>query len=180
MSTKNFLSLPKTLVLVGMMGVGKTSVGRRLAKQLKVEFYDSDQEVENAAGCSVSDIYDWYGESAFIDTERRVISRLFDKEPHILSTGVGAFINDDNRQLIKNKGFSVWLYASLDTIYPRVARRHHRPQLEGGDKRDNLKQFIDQYYPVYEEADFKVNCDEGSPEYTVETIIKEIKDRYWV
>tara|TARA_A100000171_G_scaffold10612_1_gene8452 strand:- start:447 stop:992 length:546 start_codon:yes stop_codon:yes gene_type:complete len=171
--------LPKSVVLVGMMGVGKTSVGRKLAKRLSVEFKDSDQEVEKAAGCSVADIYNWYGESAFRDTEKRVMTRLLSEEPHVISTGVETFKDDETRQLILDKGFSVWLFATLETLYPRVAGRSHRPQLETGDKMETLQRYINDYYPIYEKADFRIDCDNRIPDTTSDLIVQEIARRFW-
>lgn len=172
--------LPKTVVLVGMMGVGKTSIGRKLAKKLEVTFCDSDHEVEQAAAFSVADIYEWYGEQAFKDTEQRVITRLLtEKEPHVLSTGVEAFINPEIRELVKRDAFSVWLKASIDTIYPRVIRRDHRPQLKNSDKRQALEKYIEDYSPIYSQADFDVDCDNHSPDQTVALIEKELGRLFW-
>lgn len=179
MTGRRLIILPKTIALVGMMGVGKTSVGRRLAKQLGVPFKDSDIEVEQAAGRSVAEIYDWYGEQAFRDTEKRVIQRLLGEKPHILSTGVEAFITPETRELLKQNAYSVWLKASLNTILPRVERRSHRPQLEKGDKSEILEELIDEYYPVYEKADIHIDCDNQSPDLTVEKIIDELEARFW-
>lgn len=179
MTTARLIILPKTITLVGMMGVGKTSVGRKLAKQLSVMFRDSDQEVESAAGQTVSNIYEWYGEQAFKDTERRVISRLLSERPHILSTGVEAFIDPETRRIIKENSYSVWLNASLDTIYPRVAHRSHRPQLEKGNKQEILQQLINEYYPIYAEADIQIECDHQSADLTVDKIIDELETRFW-
>jgi len=176
--SKNKVELPKTVVLVGMMGVGKTSIGRKLAKHLDVLFKDSDQEVEKAAGCSVSDIYDFYGEAAFVDAERRVIARLLDEKPHILSTGVGAFVTPENRATIKHKGFSIWLDASYETLISRVNRRTHRPQLEEGDKSENLKQYMEKFTPIYAEADLHISCDNQPPEKTVELIIDALEKNF--
>jgi shikimate kinase len=174
----NDFHFPKTIVLVGMMGVGKTSVGKRLAQALKVSFRDSDQEVEQAARCTIADIYSWYGEQAFIDAERRVIQRLMDDIPHVLSTGVGAFTQEENRNIIKKNGFSIWLDASLETILPRVARRSHRPQLEQGNKQEILEDLMSAYKPHYEQADFRVCCDHQSPDVTVNRILKELTNRF--
>jgi shikimate kinase len=179
MTTARLIILPKTVTLVGMMGVGKTSIGRKLAKQLKVVFRDSDQEVENAAGQTVSNIYEWYGEEVFKDTERRVITRLLSERPHILSTGVEAFINPETRSLIKQYSYSVWLKASLDTIYPRVAHRSHRPQLEKGNKKEILQDLINHYYPIYAQADIEIECDHQSADLTVDKIIEELESRFW-
>lgn len=177
-STSPPVIIPRTIVLVGMMGVGKTSIGRRLSKFLDVAFKDSDHEVEKAAGCSLTDIYDLYGEQAFKDVEKRVIARLLDDVPHVLSTGVGAFITPENRECIKKKGFSIWLNASFETLLPRVTRRDHRPQLAQGDKEELLKQYIKEYYPIYTQADFQINCDDQFPEKTVMLIIDELKRQF--
>jgi shikimate kinase len=160
-----------------MMGVGKTSIGRYLAKALNVPFRDSDHEVEQASGCSVSDIYELYGEQAFIDVEKRVIKRLMDEPPHVLSTGVGSFIPPECRELIAAKGISIWLDASYETLLPRVKRRDHRPQLEleDGEKEGLLQKYIDEYYPIYAEADYRINCDNQLPDKTVQTILEQLR-----
>jgi shikimate kinase len=176
MPYKGFLKLPKTIALVGMMGVGKTSVGRLLAKRLGIGFCDSDHEVETAAQCTVADIYAWYGEQAFKDTERRVISRLVTEPPQVLSTGVEAFITPETREVLKENCFIVWLHAPLDTIYPRVERRSHRPQLEKGDKRKILESLIEKYYPIYAEAHIKIDCTQQPLEKTVDKIIEALED----
>lgn len=170
-----FFRLPKTITLVGMMGVGKTSIGRILAKRLDVLFKDSDHEVEAAAKCSVADIYAWYGEKAFRDTERLVIKRLISESPHILSTGVEVFIHDDCRELLTENTVTVWLKASIDTIYPRVARRSHRPQLEQGNKKQILEQLIENYSPIYSTAHIHVNCDSQSAQHTAESIVLKVQ-----
>lgn len=173
---KPIVEIPKTVVLVGMMGVGKTSIGRYLAKALNVPFKDSDHEVEQASGCSVSDIYEMYGEQAFVDVEKRIIKRLMDEPPHVLSTGVGSFIPQESRDLFAQKGISIWLDASYETLLPRVKRRDHRPQLEvkDEDKEAILKHYIDEYYPIYAEADYRINCDNQLPDKTVAKILEEL------
>lgn len=179
MRSMKLIMLPKTIALVGMMGVGKTSIGRKLARQLHVAFKDSDLEVEAAAGQTVANIFEFYGEQAFRDAERRVIARLLDEKPHILSTGVEAFVTEGTRALLKEKAYTVWLRASAETIYPRVARRTHRPQLERGDKREILEGLIEAYEPLYREADIHVECDHQSPDITVDRIIAELEERFW-
>ena len=175
--TKSSIEIPKTIVLVGMMGVGKTSIGRYLSKALNVPFKDSDHEVEQASGCSISDIYDMYGESAFVDVEKRVIKRLMDDPPHVLSTGVASFIPQESRDLITAKGISVWLDASFETLLPRVKRRDHRPQLETEecDKEALLKKYIEDYYPIYEQADYRVDCNNQLPDKTVANILEQLR-----
>ena len=176
MPYRGYLKLPKTVALVGMMGVGKTSVGRLLAKRLGISFCDSDHEVEAAAQCTVADIYAWYGEQAFKDAERRVITRLVLDPPQVLSTGVEAFITQETREIIKKNCFTVWLHAPLETIYPRVERRSHRPQLEKGDKKQILETLIEKYYPIYEEADIKIDCTQQPLEKTVDKIIESLEE----
>lgn len=179
MAMLGLTKLPKSIVLVGMMGVGKTSVGRKLAERLAVDFHDSDQEVEEAAGCSIANIYRWYGEQAFKDAEGRVIARLLDETPHVISTGVETFVSPKNRDLITQKAFSIWLYAGIETLLPRVTRRNHRPQLDQGDKRQILEKYIADYYPLYEQSDFRVECDHRAADDTVECIIAELNRRFW-
>lgn len=172
------ISVPRTIVLIGMMGVGKTSIGRRLAKKLGMKFTDSDQEVENAAKCSISDIFEIYGEQVFHDTERRVIKRLLDDAIHVLATGGSAFSDEETKKLIKDYGISIWLSADLETLLPRIERRDHRPQFnEESDTRSTLSQLIDKYSPLYAEADIRIDCNNSTPEQTTDQIILEL-NRY--
>ena len=150
--------LPKTVVLIGMMGVGKTSIGRRFAKKLGVEFIDSDHEVEIAAKCSVSDIFEIYGESAFRDVERRVIKRLLNDKPHILATGGGAFTDEEIVKNIQENGISVWLKAEAETLIPRLERRDHRPQFHQGEIAGELDELMEKYSPFYSKAVIHVDC----------------------
>ncbi len=163
---------PKTIVLVGMMGCGKTSIGRRLAKRLELSFYDSDHEVEAAAGCPIKEILSVFGEEAFRSGEHRVISRLLDQETHVLATGGGSFMNNETRSLIKEKAISVWLKADLDTLVARVSRRNDRPMLIEGNQRETLEAFIAERYPVYEEADIHVQTLDEPTNATVERVIQ--------
>lgn len=179
MASRRLIILPKTIALVGMMGVGKTSIGRRLAKELSVPFKDSDLEVEAAAGQSVTDIFQRYGAQEFHDTERRVINRLLSEKPHILSTGVEAFVTPETRKILKEQTYCVWLRASLETLLPRVSRRTHRPQLEVGDKRAILEGLLAEYEPLYAEADIHIDCNQNSLDLTVETIINALAERFW-
>lgn len=171
------VTLPKPVVLIGMMGVGKTSIGRRLAKKLGVDFIDSDHEVELAAKCSVADIFEIYGEQAFRDVERRVIARLLADKPHILATGGGAFTDDESCKLIKENGISVWLKADASTILPRLERRDHRPQFHQGDIERELSELLEKYTPYYIQADIQVDCTGSSPESTTDKILLEL-NRY--
>lgn len=171
------LQLSKPIVLIGMMGVGKTSIGRRLAKKLGIEFIDSDHEVEQAAKCSISDIFEIYGEEAFHDVERRVIKRLLSEKPHVLATGGSAFADEETRNIILEGGISVWLKADPDTLLPRIERRDHRPQFNEGDTEEKLKQLLESYIPFYEQAVIHVECTNGSPEVTTDKILLEL-NRY--
>lgn len=169
------IDIPKTIVLIGMMGAGKTCIGRKLSKKLELRFADTDHEVETAAGCTVDDIYSIYGEQAFRDTEKRVLKRLLNEPIHVLSTGGGTFIHPETREMIKEHSISVWIKAELETLLPRVSRRDHRPELKGGDQEEKLKGLIDEYYPVYEEADIIVSCDGSPPDTTTDKIIQELE-----
>ncbi len=171
------IEVPKTIILIGMMGAGKTCIGRRLAKRLDLPFTDSDQEVEAAAGCSIQDIYEVYGENVFKDTEKRVVRRVLDNDIKVLSTGGGTYMDTKIRETIKEKAITVWIKAEYETLLPRVLRRDHRPQLKDGSPEDTLKSLIAEYYPVYEEADIIVSCDNSPPDQTTDKIIQEI-ERY--
>lgn len=169
----------KTIVLVGMMGVGKTSVGRRLAKRMNLSFSDTDHEVELAAGCTISDIYEIYGEQAFRDTEKRVMKRILNETPHVISTGVGTFADEATRAIIKQQATSIWLFADVEAILPRITPRSHRPQLQQeGDTKETLEKLINEYYPIYEQADVKVSCIHKDTNDTVEAIIEAL-DKYY-
>lgn len=170
-------TLTKTIVLVGLMGAGKTTVGRRLAKTLGVAFKDSDDEIAAAAGCSIPDIFEIHGEAIFRDLERRVISRLLtDKEPKVLATGGGAWMTPETRKLIKKHALSIWLKAELTVLVERVSRRGGRPLLEKGDKHAILAKLMEERYPVYGEADMTVESDNGAHERVVEGIVTSLKD----
>ncbi|MFZ5608176.1 MAG: shikimate kinase [Pseudomonadota bacterium] len=161
----------RAIVLVGMMGAGKTTVGRRLAARLGLAFVDADSEIERAAGLSIADIFDLYGEAAFRDGERRVIERLLAGPPKVLATGGGAFMNPATRALIQEKAVSVWLKADLEVLVERTARRDTRPLLRGGDARDVLARLLAQRQPVYAEAALHVATGHGPHEAVVEAII---------
>jgi shikimate kinase len=163
--------LPKTIVLVGLMGAGKSCIGRRLAQRLNVPFVDADAEIEQAAGCSIGAIFEKYGEAAFRDGERRVMSRLLLGAPTILAAGGGAFMDPDTRGLIRRHGISVWLRADLDTLAARTKGRGHRPLLNSGDPRETLAQLIEVRYPVYAEADITVDTGADSPNVTCARVV---------
>ncbi len=162
---------PRTIVLIGLMGAGKTSIGKRLAKRLDLPFYDSDHEVELAAGCPIKEILETYGEEAFFSGEYRVINRLLDQPTHVLATGGGSFMTEKTRGKIKEKAISVWLKADLETLVTRVSRRSDRPFLEDGNHRETLEQLITERYPFYENADVAVDTFDEPTAATVERVI---------
>ena len=164
----------RTIALVGLMGVGKSSVGRRLANALDLPFRDADAEVEAAAGRSISDIFGELGEAAFREGERRVIARLLDQPPHVLATGGGAFMNDQTRALIKSKAISVWLKADLEVLARRVGRKDTRPLLAGKDPLEVLQAQAAVRYPIYEQADVVVETGDAAHHVTVDQLIKAL------
>lgn len=164
----------RPVVLVGMMGAGKTSVGRKLAGRLGVPFFDADSEVEAAAGMTIEQIFDRYGESEFRKGERRVIARLLEQPAHVLATGGGAFMDPETRALIRQKGISVWLRASLAVLAERTGRRDDRPLLKTGDPREILQKLMVERDPVYAEADITVESDDRPTDETVERILKAL------
>jgi len=166
----------KPLVLVGMMGAGKTAIGRRLAERLDCPFLDADDEIETAAGCSISDIFALHGEAAFRDGERRVIKRLLDCSPTVLATGGGAFMDADIRQAVHDKGISIWLRADIETLWQRVRRRDHRPLLETENPRETLERLIQDRNPTYAEADITVDSDVGPLCKTVDRVMDAIEE----
>jgi shikimate kinase len=160
----------RTIVLVGLMGAGKSSIGRRLAQRLSLPFIDADKEIEAAAGCTIEEIFQRLGEQAFREGERRVILRLLDDPPHVLATGGGAFMDPLIRARIKERAISIWLYADLELLVRRVSRRSNRPLLKGGNPRDILTALMERRYPVYAEADVRVDSADGPPEQTVQRV----------
>lgn len=168
--------LPKTVVLVGLMGAGKSAIGRRLAARLHLPFVDADTEIEAAAGCTIAEIFARDGEAVFRSVERRIIARLLTEQPvHILATGGGAFMDPETRATIREHGLSVWLRADLDILLARTARRTHRPLLNSGDPKEILQRLMTARYPVYAEAELTVVSDERPPDATVEQVIEALE-----
>lgn len=161
----------RCIVMVGLMGAGKSSIGRRLAARLKLPFVDADSEIEAAAGCTIAEFFERHGEAAFRDGERRVIARLLDGPRKVLATGGGAFMDEATRDAIADHGVSVWLRADLETLVRRTSRRSDRPLLNDGEPEEILKNLMDTRYPIYEQADIVVESDDGPPEQTVERVI---------
>ena len=159
-----------TIILIGLMGVGKSSVGRRLAARRRLSFLDADVEIEKAAGCTIEEIFGNHGEEHFRKGERRVIARLLSGPPHVLATGGGAFLDTETRALIQKSGLSIWLKAELDLLVARVSRRRDRPLLKKGDPRAILAKLMTERYPIYAEADLKVEVKDEPIETTVERV----------
>jgi shikimate kinase len=166
----------KTVALVGLMGVGKSSIGRRLATALGLPFRDADAEVEAAAGRSIADIFAQFGEPAFRDGERKVIARLLEEGPHVLATGGGAFMNDQTRALIKDKAVSVWLKGDLELLAKRIARKSDRPLVAGKDPLAVLQEQAAVRYPLYAEADIVVETGETPHQAAVEAILVALRE----
>ncbi len=169
----------RPIVITGLMGAGKSSIGKRLAKALHMPFYDSDNEISEAAACSISDIFEIYGEDLFRDLENRVMRRLLEDEaPAVIATGGGAFINDTIRAMVQDKAISIWLKADLEVLLERVSRKKTRPLLEKGNKREILAKLMEDRTPYYSQATLTVKSDEGVHENVVEDAIEEL-NRYY-
>lgn len=167
----------RTIVLVGMMGVGKTTIGKRLAQRLGMRFIDADAEIEKAAGYTVPEIFEKFGEAQFRDGERRVIARLLKDEPaHVLAAGGGAFNDPETRERIAERGISVWLRADLDVLARRVARRNNRPLLAGGDTEQKLATLLEQREPVYALAELHLDTSDGEPEDSVQALVHKLEE----
>jgi shikimate kinase len=160
----------RSIVLVGMMGAGKSSIGRKLAQALEIPFVDADTEIETAAGMTIPEIFASQGEPYFRAGEARVISRLLEGGPQVLATGGGAFMREETREAVRAKGISVWLKADYDVLARRIKRRNDRPMLKTADPAATLKALIAERYPVYAEADITV----VSRDVPHETIVGEI------
>ena len=160
----------KSIVMVGLMGAGKSAIGRRLATRLNMPFVDADSEIESAAGCSIGEIFKRHGEEAFRDGERRVIARLLEGPPVVLATGGGAFMDETTRNLVEGTGVSVWLRADLDTLVQRTAKRNNRPLLKNDRPAETLKSLMAIRHPIYELSDITVKSDNSPPEETVNRV----------
>ncbi len=166
----------RTLVLVGMMGAGKTSVGRRLAEKLEMTFIDADHEIEEAAGKTIPEIFADHGEAYFREGERRVITRLLENGNQILATGGGAFMNDETRKQVKDKALSVWLKADVDLLLRRVGKRDNRPLLKQGDPKTILENLLSVRGPFYAQADITVESQDAQHSQTVNDVIRAIAE----
>ena len=165
----------RPIVLVGMMGAGKTTVGRRLAERLGLPFFDADEEIEKAAGATIAELFQSHGEESFRSGERQVIARLLGGPPCVLATGGGAVLSPETRQLLRERALSIWLRADLDVIARRAARRRTRPLLENGDPREILGRLLEARAPFYAEAGITVDSALGPHMHTVEAIVDAIR-----
>lgn len=169
--------ITRPIVLIGLMGAGKSTVGRRLARTLSVPFVDSDDEIKKAAGCSIDDIFELYGEAEFRAGEKRVMERLLEEGPMVLATGGGAFMNAEIRKRILQDSTAVWLNASLDALVERTSRRNSRPLLKTGDPRKTLEKLINERYRVYSLAAIEIDTDDKTHDDAVISIIEALKDQ---
>lgn len=170
----------RSIVLIGMMGAGKSSVGKRLAKKLDLPFVDADAEIELAAGMTITEIFEQHGEAYFRSGEGRVIARLIEQGRQVLATGGGAFMNPNTRALIRAKSISVWLKADPDVLMRRIRRRSDRPLLKTADPEAKLLRLIDERYPVYAEADIAVHSRDVPHEVIVDEIVAAVATKLGV
>ena len=174
-SNSKIITEGQFIVLVGLMGAGKTTLGRRIAPELGLPFIDSDSEVEKAAGCTIREIFQKSGEKIFREIERRVMLRLLSKSPAVIGSGGGSFMDINTRNLIRKKGTSIWLRADLELLYLRARHRTHRPLLNNDDQRKTLMRLMKERHPVYQKADLIFDVTEDPPDKMaiklVETLI---------
>ena len=166
----------RSVVLVGLMGCGKSAIGRRLASRLGLPFVDADEEIERAAGKSIEDIFSDHGEPYFREGERKVLARLLRSGPQVLATGGGAFMNEETRSAVSENGVSVWLRADLHLLVRRVGKRGNRPLLKAGDPETVLRNLMATRYPVYAEADITVESRDVPHEVIVSEIVERLSD----
>ncbi|MEO7054824.1 MAG: shikimate kinase [Rhizomicrobium sp.] len=171
------MKLNRTVALVGMMGAGKTSVGRRLAARLSVPFRDADHEIEAAAGFTVAEIFERFGEPHFREGERKVIARLLDEPPHVLATGGGAIMDDATRAAMARATFTIWLKAPVGLLLSRVRKRDTRPLLKDGDMRATMEQLLAVREPVYATADMILESADEPHGAAVDRIIAALQER---
>lgn len=164
----------RSLVLVGLMGAGKTAIGKRLATELDLPFTDADNEIETAAQKTISEIFADHGEEYFRTGEQKVIQRLLQNGPQVLATGGGAYMNEQTRQDINTYGISIWLKANFDVLMSRVSRRDHRPLLQNDNPEEVMRSLIEERYPVYELADITVVSRDGPHEVIVSEILSKL------
>jgi shikimate kinase len=168
--------LDRPVVLVGLMGVGKSTVGRRLARRLGLSFVDSDAEIEDASGYPAAEVFERYGEQDFRDGERRLVARLIEGDVRVIATGGGAYVDPNTRKLLNDRAITVWLDAPVDILAERTSRRDTRAQLRNGDPKTVLERLADERRPSYSEAHIHVKSGDGAHRDVVETIIRALED----
>ena len=174
-SARPVFPLPKSVALVGLMGVGKTTIGRRLADHFGLQFVDADEEIEKAAGMSIADIFAKYGEKEFRDGEQRVIARLLEGAPFILATGGGALTHPLTRDKLKSHAITLWLKTDIKVLAKRVANRTHRPLLKDRDPIEVLKEHVKTRYPLYEMADIAVDTGDQSHSKALDQVVEALR-----
>ncbi len=178
MNDENALPLPpisQPIVLIGLMGVGKSTIGRRLAQKLNLDFIDADHEIEEAAGMTISEMFERYGEEQFRDGERRVIARLIDGTPKVIATGGGAFMNDATRALILKQGIGIWIDADVSVLAERVGRKSNRPLLAGKDAAVVLQELARVRNPIYALAPIHVRSQSAPHDATINIILEQLR-----
>jgi len=170
--------IDRPIVLVGLMGAGKSTVGRRLAKRLGLPFVDSDVEIEEASGASTADLFERYGEHDFRDGERRLVARLINGEVRVIATGGGAFIDPRTRELLNERAITIWLDASIDVLAERTKRRDNRPLLKKGDRSEILSRLSEERRDGYAEAQIHVRSSGGAHSDVVEAIVAALRERF--
>ena len=168
--------LERPIVLVGLMGAGKSTVGRRLARRLGLPFVDSDDAIEDAAGYPASEVFERYGEADFRDGERRLVARLIEGEVRVIATGGGAYVDPRTRKLLNERAITVWLDAPVEVLTARTGRRDTRPLLRTTDRKGTLERLAEQRGPAYAEAHIRVRSGEGPHKDVVDTIVKALED----
>ena len=175
--TRCSVVLKRHVALVGLMGAGKSAIGRRVATAIGARFLDADREIETAAGMSIPDIFETHGESEFRSGERKVIARLLKEPPLVLATGGGAYMNASTRKLLGRKATTIWMRAELDVLVKRCGRRSNRPILRNGDPRQILAGLIETRYPIYAKADIVIESRDEPHEVAVSAIVSELAER---
>ena len=168
------LPADQSIVFVGMMGAGKSTVGRKVAFKLQKDFVDTDFEIENSAQLTISEIFSLYGEKHFREIEQKVICRLLEERKGVISVGGGAFMNDALRDAINKSGISIWLKADFDTLMERVHRHEHRPLLEQDNPEDVMRRLIDARYPIYEQSHITINNSSNIADLTVSKTLEDL------
>ena len=167
--------LDRPIVLVGLMGVGKSTVGRRLARRLGLPFVDSDSEIEGAAGLSAAEVFERYGEQDFRDGERRLVARLIEGEVRVIATGGGAYVDPRTRELLNSRAITIWLDAPIEVLAERTARRDTRPLLRTADPKQTLERLSEERRPSYAEAHIHVRSGDGAHKDVVDSILRELE-----